>query len=184
MTAALVALALLAAGASDAQAFTVDPAQSTIRYHVNHKLHAADGRTSSIEGKAVIQPDGKVLTMIRVPVATFDSGDANRDSNMRETLDASKLPFIVFKGVTSLVMPAAQGKPLTTTIQGELDFHGVKRPIDVPVTLVFGGDGSASVKGKMKLSLDAYKIERPSLLMIKLDDECAIEFDLKLRRGA
>jgi hypothetical protein len=35
----------------------------------------------------------------------------------------------------------------------------------------------------MKLSLDAFKIDRPSLLMIKLDDECAIELDLKLKRG-
>lgn len=184
MTAALVALALLATGASDPQAYTVDPAHSAIRFHVNHKLHASDGHSSTIEGKAVIQPDGKVLTMIRVPVASFDSGDANRDSNMRETLEASKLPFVVFKGVTSLVLPAAHGKPLATSIHGELEFHGVKRPIDVPVSLEFADDGTATVKGKMKLSLDAYKIERPSLLMIKLDDDCAIDFDLRLRRGA
>ncbi len=184
MTAALAALVLLAAGASEPQAYTVDPAHSAIRFHVDHKLHASDGHSSAIEGKAIIQPDGKVLTMIRVPVSSFDSGDANRDSNMRETLDASRYPFVVFKGVTSLVLPAAHGKPLPTTIQGELDFHGVKHPVEVPVTLQFADDGTATVKGKMKLSLESYKIERPSLLMIKLDDDCAIEFELRLRRGA
>src|SRR5512133_3514629 len=183
MTAALLAVALLAAGASDPQAYTVDPARSTIRFHVDHKLHASDGHSSSIEGKAVVQPDGKVLTMIRVPVASFDSGDANRDSNMRETLEASRHPFVVFKGVTSLVLPTARGKAIPTKIEGELDFHGVKKPIEVPVTLQFADDGSATVKGKMSLSLEAYRIERPSLLMIKLDDACAIEFDLKLRKG-
>jgi polyisoprenoid-binding protein YceI len=150
---------------------------------VDHKLHATDGRSSQIEGKAVVQPDGKVLTMIRVPVASFDSGDANRDSNMRETLEASRLPFVVFKGVSSLVVPAARGKAIPATIRGELEFHGIKRPIDVPVTLEFADDGTASVKGKMKLSLDAFKVERPSLLMIKLDDACAIEFDLTLRKS-
>ena len=184
MTAALAALSLLLAAAPDPRAYTVDPAQSTIRYHVNHKLHAADGHSSTIEGKAVIQPDGKVLTMLRVPVASFDSGDANRDSNMRETLEASKYPFVVFKGVTNLVFPAARGKPLPTTIQGELDFHGVKRPLQVPVTLEFAADGSATVTGKLHVSLESYKVERPSLLMIRLDDDCAVQFDLKLRAGA
>jgi polyisoprenoid-binding protein YceI len=182
MTAALALVALLAASA-DPQAYTVDPAHSTIRFHVNHKLHASDGRSSQIEGKAVVQPDGRVLAMVRVPVASFDSGDANRDSNMREVLEAPKFPFVVFKGVTSLVLPAAQGKAIPAKLEGELEFHGVKKRIEVPVGLQFASDGSATVTGKLTLSLDAYKIERPSLLMIKLDDECAIELDLKLKKG-
>jgi polyisoprenoid-binding protein YceI len=183
MTAALAALALLFAGTSDQQAYTVDAAQSTLRYHVNHKLHAADGRSSSIEGKAVVQPDGKVLAMIRIPVATFDSGDANRDANMRDTLEAGRFPFVVFKGVTSLLMPAGLGKGIPTTMQGQLEFHGVTQAVSVPVTLQFANDGSARVTGKTTLSLDSYRINRPSLLMIKLDDECTIDFDLKLKRG-
>ncbi len=182
MTAALAALALLLAGSSEPQAYTVVPARSTIRYHVNHKLHAADGRSSSIEGKAIVQADGKVLAMVRVPVATFDSGDANRDSNMRDALEAGRFPFVVFKGVTSLVMPAALGKGIATELKGQLDFHGVTHPVTVPITLQLAPDG-ARVTGKMKLSLDAYRIERPSLLMVKLDDECAIEFDLEMKKG-
>ncbi len=182
MVSALAVLALLA-GASQPHAYAVDPAHSTIRFHVHHKLHSSDGRSSSIEGKAIVQPDGKVLTMVRVPVASFDSGDANRDSNMREALEASRFPFVVFKGVTSLVMPATLGKAIATSIRGELEFHGVKQPIDVPVSLQLGDDGTARVTGKMTLSLDSYRIERPSLLMIKLDDACAIEFDLALRKG-
>ncbi len=183
MTAALAALALTLAGASAPQAYAVDPAHSTIRYHVNHKLHAADGRSSSIEARAIVQPDGKVLAMVRVPVASFDSGDANRDSNMRDTLEAGRFPFVVFKGVTSLVMPAALGKGIATAMQGQLELHGVTQAVNVPVTLQFADDGSAHVTGKMKLSLDAYRIERPSLLMVKLDDECTIEFDLRMRKG-
>ncbi len=182
MTPALALLALLAAGASP-QAYTVDPAHSAIDFHVHHKLHSSDGRSSQIEGKAIVQPDGKVLAMVRVPVQSFDSGDANRDSNMREVLEASKFPFVVFKGVTSLVMPAAQGKAIPTTVEAELEFHGVKQRLEVPATLEFGPDGSARVRGHLELSLDAYKIERPSLLMIKLDDLCKIDFDLALKKG-
>ncbi len=183
MTAALAALALVLAGAPEQQAYTVDAARSVVRYHVNHKLHAADGRSSSIEGKAIVQPDGKVLAMVRIPVASFDSGDANRDANMRDTLEAGRFPFVVFKGVTSLVLPAAHGKAIPMKLAGQLEFHGVTQALTVPITLEFAKDGSARATGKITLSLDAYKIQRPSLLMIKLDDACAIDFDLKLGKG-
>ena len=69
------------------------------------------------------------------------------------------------------------------TLRGELDFHGVKRPVEVPVTVQFGTDGSARVQGKLTVSLEAYQIERPSLLLVKLDDACTIAFDLKLGRS-
>ncbi len=180
MTASLAALALaLASG----QTLSVDPSATVIRFHVNHKLHEVDGRSASVEGKAVIQPDGNVLAMIRIPVSSFDSGDANRDAHMRETLDASKHPFVVFKGVTSLVVPVSHGKATPLRLRGELDFHGVTRPIDVPVTVEFAPDGTATVKGKLAVSLDAHGIERPSLLFVKIDDTCTVDFSLKLRRS-
>jgi hypothetical protein len=58
----------------------------------------------------------------------------------------------------------------------------VKRPVEVPVTAEFAADGSARVKGRLVVSLDAFHVERPSLLMVKLDDACAIDIDLKLGR--
>ncbi len=183
MTAAAVAaLALLAAGAPEREILSVDPAASVVRFHVNHKLHEVDGASKSIEGKVVLEPDGRVLAMVRIPIASFDSGDANRDSHMRETLEAGRFPYVVFKGVSTAVALAAQGRT-TPTLKGELEFHGVKQPVEVPVSVELGRDGSAKVKGKMRISLEAYRIERPSLLFVKLDDECAIELDLVLKRS-
>ena len=119
--------------------------------------------------------------MVRVPVSSFDSGDANRDSNMRETLDAGQHPFVVFKGVTTVPVPVAPGKAVAASMKGELEFHGVRQPVEVPVTVEFAADGSATVRGSMKISLEAFRIDRPSLLFVKMDDECRIDVDLKLR---
>jgi polyisoprenoid-binding protein YceI len=177
-----LAVALALASAPDAQTLSVDPAASAIRFHLRHKLHPMDGRTSAIEGKAVVAADGKVMTMVRVPVSTFDSGDANRDANMRETLEASRHPFVVLKGVTRVDLPVANGRAVPVTLRGELDFHGVKQPIEVPTSVEFAADGSARVTAKLKVSLEAYRIERPSLLFLKVDDDCEIDVDLKLRR--
>ncbi len=55
--------------------------------------------------------------------------------------------------------------------------------VPVPVSVQFGTDGSARVQGKLTVSLEAYQIERPSLLLVKLDDACTIAFDLKLGRS-
>jgi len=182
VNAPLAILALLVAGA-DPQVLTLDPAASVVRFHVNHALHKVDGASRAVEGKAMLDADGTVRTMVRIPVQSFDSGDANRDSHMLETLQAGKFPHVVFKGVGKVSGTAPGGKPADVVLRGELDFHGVKRPVEVPVTVEFGRDGSARVRGKLTVSLEAHQVERPSMLTIKLDDDCTIAFDLKLGRS-
>jgi polyisoprenoid-binding protein YceI len=173
--------AVLLAATLSAGSYTVDPAGSVVKFHLHHKMHAVDGRSTQIEGKAVLQDDGKVMTMVRIPVATFDTADANRDSHMRETLEASKFPFVVFKGVTSLTMPVAYGKELETKLDGELDFHGVKKAISIPARLSIAQDGTAVVKAKFPVNLEAHQIERPSLLFVKVDENVELDVQLKLQ---
>jgi polyisoprenoid-binding protein YceI len=174
---------LLAAVLSAAGAFVVDPAGSVVRFHLDHKLHAVDGKTSEIEGKAVVGEDGRVMAMVRIPAASFDTGDGNRDSHMRETLEVSKYPFVVFKGVTSLTVPVAHGKPTRVKLQGELDFHGVKQAMELPAEVSFAEDG-ATVRLEFPVSLDAHRIERPSLLFVKVDDQLKLMVELKLKGAA
>jgi polyisoprenoid-binding protein YceI len=175
-----LAAALLAASLS-AATYAVDPAGSVVKFHLDHKMHTTDGRSSQIEGKAVLGDDGKVQTMIRIPVASFDTADANRDSHMRETLEAGKFPYVVFKGVTSLAVPVAYGKELDAKLDGELDFHGVKRPLAVAAKITVGQDGTAAVKAKFPVNLEAHKIERPSLLFIKVAENVDLDVELKLK---
>jgi polyisoprenoid-binding protein YceI len=173
---AIVMAATLPAGSS----LTVDPAASTVRYALVHKLHAVDGQSSQIEARTLVQPEGKVLVMVRLPVTSFRTGDANRDEHMLEVLEAGKYPFVVFKGVARIgadgALPAG---PLE--VRGEVEFHGVSRPVTVPVTIDEAPDGGLRVHGTFEVSLDAHHVERPSLLFVKVDDSCRIAFDLLLR---
>ncbi len=158
---------------------SVDPGASFLRYHVTHKLHRVQGASTTIEGKAVVR-DGQVVSMVRVPVASFRSGDANRDSHMQETLEAHKYPFIVWKGVAQLLADnALPAGPVT--MQGQLEFHGVARAVSVPLTVEPGADGTVRVRGSLEIDLDAHRIDRPSLLFVKIDDMCRIELDLVLK---
>jgi polyisoprenoid-binding protein YceI len=177
--AAALALALSASGA-----FVVDPSRSVVRFHLDHKMHAVDGKSSQIEGKAVVGEDGRVMAMVRIAAASFGTGDGNRDAHMRETLEVSKFPFVVFKGVTSLTVPVAHGKPVPVKLQGELDFHGVKQTMELPAEVSFGDDGGARVRLAFPVSLDAHRIERPSLLFVKVDDQLKLEVELELKGAA
>jgi polyisoprenoid-binding protein YceI len=174
------ATALLLSSSLAASTYVVDPGTSVVKFHLHHKMHEVDGRSSQIEGKAILGDDGKVLTMLRIPVASFDTADANRDSHMRETLDAAKHPYVVFKGVTIFTMPVAFGKPLEAKLEGELDFHGVKRPLSVPAQIALTKDG-ATVTAKFPVDLDAHQVERPSLLFIKVDQLVQLDAELKLK---
>lgn len=180
MTALLIA-ALLAAPAPAGRTFALDPAASRIAFHVTHKLHEVDGVAHDVEARAVLGDDGRVLAMVRLPVAKLDTGDANRDANLRAVMEAEKHPFVTVKAVASTVMPAAHGRAIPMDLTGELDVHGVKTPLAVPVQVELRDDGSARVRGGFPVSLDAHHVERPALLFVKIDDACRIDFDLVLR---
>jgi polyisoprenoid-binding protein YceI len=179
MTTALLAFALTLAAAGQ-RVLVVDPATSVVRFHLDHKLHETDGRSAAIEGKAVVGEDGKVLAMIRIPIASFETGDGNRDSHMRQALEASRFPHVVFKAVTSLTVPVGHGKALDAKLRGELELHGVKRTMEIPAQVSFDREGGAVVKASFPVSLEAHGIERPSLLFVKVDDQLLVEVELRL----
>ncbi len=182
MSVALVAI-LLAAAPSDGRTYAVEPASSTVAYHVVHPFHGVTGRSSSIEGKAVFFPDGKLLVMVRVPVRSFDSGVANRDSNVRDAVEEGRFPFVVFKGTARLDPAVAASRPITiqASMSGELEMHGVKRAVTVPLEIQLSADGTARARGSFQVSLEAFGVERPSLLLLRIDDACRIDADLVLR---
>ncbi len=175
--------ALLAAAALPSSgAFTVDPGASSVQYAVVHKLHRVEGRSRDVEAKAVVKDGGAVLAMVRVPVASFRSGDANRDEHMLEALDVGKFPFVVFKGIVRLG-PARDVPASPAPMEGEVDLQRVRMPLTVPVSLTLQPDGSVRARGSFDVSLDAHHVQRPSLLFVKIDDDCHIDFDLVMRGG-
>lgn len=159
----------------------LDAAHSKVEFQVDHPLHKVHGRANTVEAKAAVGQDGKVLAMVRIPAASLDSGDANRDANMRDVLEVSKYPFIVFKAIGN-VPPALQpGKAVEVPLRGELDLHGVKKPIELLARVELADGGAVHLQAVTHFSLEAFNIARPSLLLVKLEDDCRISVDVLLR---
>jgi polyisoprenoid-binding protein YceI len=184
MPLALVAM-LVASALPPGAVYDLDPSASSIRFHVVHKLHEVDGTSGSIDGKAVLQADGRVLAMVRAPLAEFRTGDRNRDTHLQEVLEPGSHPFVVFKGVgrfpegPRLARAGHGGQTVETS--GEIELHGLKQPVAVPVAIEFRPDGTARAKGSFSVSLDSFRIQRPSLLFVPIDDACRIDVDLVFR---
>jgi polyisoprenoid-binding protein YceI len=173
--------AALIAQAPAARILAVDPARSTLGYDIVHKLHKVHGASKAVEAKVALSADGSALVMVRAPIKTFLSGEANRDEHMQEVLETQKYPYVVFKGTAKLALPEAFPATLDVAVEGQLDFHGRKRELKVPLKVEFRSADAAHVKGEFNVSLDEYQVERPSLLFIKIDDACRIGLDLELK---
>jgi len=167
------------AGAAEGRTYAV-AAPSAITYRLVHKFHVVEGVSKAIEGRARILPGGGVQAMVRAPVASFDSGNGNRDTDMRTVTDAARYPFVTLKAVGSLPAIASYPAAMDLVLQGELTFHGRTKPLEVPVKVRFETPEKAVVEGAFPVSLEAFEVERPSLLFVKVEDRLDLTAKLTL----
>jgi hypothetical protein len=173
---ALVALLLVAAAPGGK---LLDLREGTLSYTVVHRLHEVRGVSRQIEGRALARRDGTVRVQVRAKVASFDSGNSNRDEHLREVTHGVRHPYASVKGtMTRLVLPLAT--PAESTLHAVVELNGCKRAVDVPVKLKPEG-GGVRATFSFPISLEAFKVERPSLLLVKVDDRVVIKGDLLFR---
>ncbi|MFO0579055.1 MAG: YceI family protein [Polyangia bacterium] len=153
----------------------VSAADSTITYRLVHKMHKFDGVSRAVEGRARIAADGKAQVMVRARVESFDSGNANRDAHMKETVQAAAFPSVELKAIGDVPPPASFPATIERTFHAELTFHGVKKVLEVPVKLTYASATRVRAEAHLSLSLDEFKVERPSLMFIKVDDAMAVD---------
>ncbi len=180
MIAATLTTVLLAAAPGQPRMFTVHSEQSRLVYQVVHKLHRIEGVSKGVEGKARVLPDGTAQVQVQTKVAEFDSGNENRDAHVKEAVEAAKFPLVQFKGVASGVQLPEKGQKVSVTLKGQLTFHGVTQPIEVPITLERTEDQRFTADSSFSISLTAFKVERPELLLVKVDDKMDIVMKLSL----
>src|SRR4051794_33984505 len=97
---------LLGQSPADLKLLSVDSSRSVLGYDIVHRFHSVHGESRAVEGKVAIRPDGSAIVQVRVAVGSFNSGEANRDANMRETVGAAASPYVVLKGTAKFEAPA------------------------------------------------------------------------------
>ncbi len=144
---------------------------SMLQYLLVHPLHEVEGVCKDLS--CTVQYDDATHTITHASfsadVSSFDSGNSNRDSHAMEVLDALEYPTVSFESTAI----RETGDDLGVT--GNLTFHGQTRPIIFEATDSARSD-TLRVQGSAKISLTAFGIERPTLLMIPVHDTLRISF--------
>lgn len=180
---AAVAAGLLLSGPGAAQAqrvvATVDSTESVIDYTGSAPLHDWTGTSRSVSGTLVLDaetPDSS-RAVLRVPVASFDSGNDRRDRKMREVTEAERYPTVEFRATDlqpELWGRASEGYAGRWRVTGDLTFHGHTHPVEVTadVTII---DDRVQIRATFPISLTRFEVERPSILWASIGDEIRID---------
>jgi len=170
-------LVVAAARAQEARPLLLALDKGELSYTVVHKLHQVTGTTRKLEGLARLQPGGPTLVQVRAPVATFDSGNSNRDAHMREATHEPLHPVAEVKGTLPPVTLPLSG-PQDVTLDARVELNGIQQKHAIPVRLEPSGPRAVRAKFSFPISLDAYRVDRPELLLIKIDDRAQISGDV------
>ncbi len=158
---------------------TVDSTESMIEYTGSAPMHNWTGTSRDVSGTFVLDPDhaDSSRAVIRVPVASFDSGNDRRDRKMREVTEAEQYPLVRLRGTE--IQPlrwgrSSDGKVGQWEVAGTLDFHGKTHPIDATVRVQTGPD-SVYARAQFPISLTRFEVERPSILWTSIGDTIRID---------
>ena len=149
----------------------IDTTKSSISYSGNHFLHKWSAENNNLSGLIKIDNENILNIGVVAKVADFKSGNSSLDSNSYRVLEALKFPNIIFKSVS---VTSING---LSNIKGLIEFHGIEKNIDVNVKLATI-ENTTQINGEFTISLSDFSVDRPSLLLRKIDNQITIVFEL------
>ncbi len=180
----VVGFAGLAGTPAQAQqvAATVDSTASIVHYTGTAPLHSWRGTSRSVQGEFVLRPSrpDSSRAVIRIPVASFDSGNSTRDSGMRDVTEADAYPFVTFRGTDFSPLTwgrGASGYRGGWAVSGELTFHGRTHPLRDTVSVEVDGD-TVRARAEFDVSLTQFDVERPGFMGFTVGDTIRIDAQL------
>ena len=140
------------------------------------------GGSFSVDTAALAKPGSvEAKAEVKIPVRQIKSGKKKMDEIMHgeKCFDAKKFPLIVFV-LDKLEVKKARGNLSACQARGHITIHGVKKPLDMAITIARAGS-KLTVKGVQTLKMSDFKITPPSPQLpsgkIETKDEVKITFE-------
>lgn len=168
------------------QNYEVQKELSSLKFEVSAQVHTVHGDSNHFSG--VVSGDPANITTAKVSIqlnpATFDTGNQKRDRTMREKcLEVDLYAQIEFESteIRADQKELRVNEPLPVVIRGILRLHGIETELDLPVTLLWDQE-TVYAEGELTISLDDYKIQRPRVMLFRLQSEVKISFRVGARK--
>ncbi len=161
----------------DKTTLKADKANSSITYHCVHSLHEWTGVNKSINCVIIYVDATNTIEKVAMSgkVADFDSGNPNRDAHSLEVLEGIQYPNVTFSS-TGLIVNGINLK-----VTGNLTFHNVTKLVTFDAVRE-DKDKQISVKGSFSILLSDYKVDRPSFMLMKMEDKMDLSFNMTFHK--
>lgn len=190
MSVALAALAVWAPAQAATARWQVKSGDGTrVEFVSKAPMETFTGRTKLVSGACTCDIGrlvGDITLEVAVDMASFDTGLSKRNQHMRENhLHTDRFPQAWLRGGVLKAIAAADlpvGGAVSVEFSGELDLHGVRRPVVVPLELSRPTSDTITVRGEFPVRLADHGIPRPQMLLMKLAEEQRVRVALTLER--
>jgi polyisoprenoid-binding protein YceI len=165
--------------------YDIDPARSQVSIEARSSLHPIHSETTGLEGffegefigggrlNLRVPPEGR----LELPVQRLSSGNPLYDREMKRRIDARRFPTISGE----LREMRDTGHPGRYSVDGEVTFRGVSRPVSDELTLSVPEDGTIVFDGEHVFDIREFGMEPPKILMLKVHPDVTVRVHLVAR---
>ena len=177
-----LAIALLGFLGFAMEAVAQNPATLAAHFSVNHALHEVEGEVREFHWSPPtpqFDRDSQSWSIetpvhIEVPVTGLNTANQNRDSHMLEVL-----LFPEYRTIAVDIEEINHKEDERYEIRGRLTIAGQTRSFLSPAQ-VRADAGRLRVEGDLTILLSDFEIERPSVLMLSIDDAVPVHYRVEL----
>ena len=149
---------------------TYELKKSDVTYHIKYLVKKFDGSSKVGKGLGKCEKENcEFLVAIRID--SFSSDNSNRDLHFLETMKAATYPMIVGR----LNIAAGDVKKGSFPAVIEYEMSGVKNKVKIDKVNATQNAANLVVSFDQIIKLSDFKIEKPSLLGVAIDDEVPVK---------
>jgi polyisoprenoid-binding protein YceI len=196
LAAAPVHAAPPAPAAGGVERFVIDSSVSQASYHVgetffnrNNQFKVAVGTTHGIQGQILVDrahPSQSRIGQITVDISQLTSDSRRRDREIRsQWLESARYPTAVFTPTAIDGLPGAyvDGRAISIRIAGNLEVHGVTKPVTFTGTVTLNGQTLTGDATTNVLMTD-FGFDPPSLLgFLQAQNQVELEIQFTAQRA-
>jgi polyisoprenoid-binding protein YceI len=159
---------------------------SFVGYRVQEQLanlgaNTAVGRTPNVSGSLTIDGTRVTATTITADLTSLESDDSRRDGQLnRQGIQTSQFPNATFTLMSPIDLGSVpkDGQEITVTAKGQLELHGVKKDVELPLKARLSGS-VIQVSGSLPIVFADYDIAKPnSFIVLSIADQGIMELQL------
>jgi len=118
----------------------------------------------------------------KVPIKSFKFPNNLMEEHFNENyMESEKYPEGTFSGKMEPLVDFKTPGVYPVKAKGKLKIHGVEVEREMTGTVTIGSDKTATLVSEMEVPLADHKIERPSLVLVKIAEKIAVKTEFLLK---